>query len=120
MHRLLTMKASDLAELYCLLELYVRTYESPVVLPEPDLLNQIKALYEEQPARPPFSSAVCNPRGAGRKKGYPEEVREQILQLQREGLNFREIASRIPCSVGYIHKLIHERKDKRIKKEFDF
>jgi len=112
MHRLLAMNTTDLAELYWLLQMYQRTYESPAAEDTICLLNQIQTLYEEQASATNHPSSLPpklhNPRGAGRKKHYPERITEQILNLHAVGDSIRAIASKIPCSVGHVHKIIHE------------
>lgn len=104
MHRILAMKATDLAELYWLLYMYQRTYEDPAAQDTICLLNRIQTLYEEQASLTNHPSSLPltlhNPRGAGRKKHYPERIAEQIINLHEAGDSIRAIASKIPCSVG--------------------
>ena len=44
---------------------------------------------------------------AGRKPLYSAEIRRMILRLHEEGGSIRRIADLTGCSVGYVHKIIH-------------
>jgi hypothetical protein len=112
MHRLLAMKATDLAELYWLLSMYQSTYELPVGRDMNDLLKDIQKVYEEQAVSCGRSTALppklSNPRGAGRKKVYTDTMKNEILQLHISGSTIRGIASQLKCSSGYVHEIISE------------
>lgn len=116
MHRLLAMKATDLAELYWLLDMYQRTYEHTESKNAHYLLNDIKNAYEEQASYTQVSSSVPprlhNPRRAGRKKSYSDRTVEEILRLRASGQSIRTIASHVHCSVGNVHKIINEHNNK--------
>lgn len=45
---------------------------------------------------------------AGRKPIYSEDIRRMILRLHDEGGSIRRIAGLTGCSVGYVHKIIHD------------
>lgn len=45
---------------------------------------------------------------AGRKPVYSEDVRQLIMRLHDEGSSIRRIAGLTGCSVGYVHKIIHD------------
>lgn len=112
MHRTLAMNTDDLAELYWLLHMYQRTHESPAAQDTLCLLKRIRALYGEQASLANRPSTLPprhhNPRGAGRKRHYSEGIAEQIINLRTSGNSIRAIASKIPCSVGHVHKIINE------------
>ena len=112
MHRLLIMNTTGLAELYWLLQMYQCTYESPAAEDTTCLLNRIQTLYEGQASStnhpPSLPPKLHNPRGAGRKEHYPERITGLILNLHAAGNSIRAIAYKIPCSVGHVHKIIHE------------
>ncbi len=103
------MRASDLGELYALLSMYIRTYHTC----ERDgaLLNEVTEKYnaqsglQENECSPP---SLMNIRGAGRRHAFSPDHDEEILRLRQEGLTIRKIAEATDCSVGYVHKLIHE------------
>lgn len=96
------MKKVDLGELYILLEMYERTYGG---VPGA-LLNSIGAAYKMQGGE----GNIRNPRGAGRKKVTTQEEIEKAKGLREKGYKIREIARELGCSVGHVHKLIHEQK----------
>lgn len=120
MHRLLAMKATDLAELYCLLSMYQRTYELPAGRDMNDLLKRIQEAYEEQADSCNASTAlppkVSNPRGAGRKKVYTDTMKNKIIQLHISGNTIRGIALELKCSSGYVHKIINEQNSTDVHK----
>lgn len=106
------MRPTDLGELYALLSMYQNTYGN---VPE-WLVEQVVKHYQE--AAPCGSCRkegasmplVTNPRGAGRKsRTDPEEV-SRIVQMHHSGATIRRIAAEFGCSVGRVHKLIHEHK----------
>ena len=105
------MKPSDLGELYTLLTMYQNIYGSA----GDNLLAEIADNYKVSAAcfcrssgKNPDIMPITNPRGAGRKRrNIPEEL-EKIRRLRKSGMTIRAIASETGCSVGYVHKLIHE------------
>jgi len=111
---LLQMKPSDLGELYALLDMYQNIYG-----PAGDnLLAEIAGNYKISAAcycrgrgKNPDIIPITNPRGAGRKRRDIPEESEKICQLRKSGMTIRAIASETGCSVGYVHKLIHEHAD---------
>lgn len=51
-----------------------------------------------------------NERGAGRKPKLSPVQKEEIFVMYGNGESMRRIAQHVDCSVGLIHKLIHEQK----------
>ena len=49
-----------------------------------------------------------NERGAGRKSIFTEQEKESIRMYRLQGKTIKELAEMFSCSVGIIHKLIHE------------
>lgn len=115
MYRRFAMRATDLAELYCLLHMYIRTYDVTACSDTGTLLALVQEHYEEQASLASASSSrqgpppsLHNPRGAGRKPLDSGSIKERIMSLRQSGLSIRAIASAIHCSTGFVHKLIHE------------
>ena len=52
---------------------------------------------------------IHNERGAGRKSRFTEQEKESIRMYRLQGKTMKEIAEMFSCSVGIIHKLIHEK-----------
>lgn len=99
----LEMKKADLGELYCLLEMYGRTYGG---VPG-ELLDSIETAYKRQGGK----GTIRNPRGAGRKRVTTPEKIEKAKELREKGYKIREIAEEMGCSAGLVHKLINEQGD---------
>lgn len=93
------MKASDLCELYILLEMYGQTYGTTEGIR--DLTEAVKAKCREQGI-----TDIRNPKNAGRKKVHGQETESEILELRRQGLTMRQIAQETNVSAGYVSKLI--------------
>ena len=53
-----------------------------------------------------------NERGAGRKNRFNEQEIETIKVMRLRGDKIKDIAEQFNCSVGLIHKLIHESEEK--------
>lgn len=53
-----------------------------------------------------------NERGAGRKNRFNEQEVETIKVMRLRGDKIKDIAEQFNCSVGLIHKLIHESEEK--------
>ncbi|MCC8101632.1 MAG: UPF0236 family protein [Clostridiales bacterium] len=49
-----------------------------------------------------------NPREAGRKPANDPHMAESVCRFHADGKTIREIAQLVNCSVGHVHKLIHE------------
>ena len=104
------MRPTDLGELYALLSMYRNTYGN---IPE-GLTEQVARHYQEAAA---FSQCmegessvppVTNPRGAGRKGHTDPDEAAEIIKMRHSGMTIRKIAQESGCSVGRVHKLIHE------------
>lgn len=61
--------------------------------------------------------AARNPRWAGRDATYTDQEREAIVAAVMEGMAYRETAKKFGCSVGYVHKLISEHREKEAENE---
>lgn len=112
------MRPTDLGELYALLSMYQDTYGG---LPE-GLTEDIERHYQEAAAcglcmkGEPSITLVTNPRGAGRKRKTDPDEAADIIKMRRSGMTIRKIAQESGCSVGRVHKLIHEHTDKEVGK----
>ena len=58
------------------------------------------------------NSLIHNARGAGRKAKFTDDQVDEIKSLREDGNTIKEIANRYNCSVGLIHKLINEQKER--------
>ena len=71
---------------------------------------EIKRLNEEvQKLKNENREKIHNERGAGRKSRFTEHEKESIRMYRLQGKTIKEIAEMFSCSVGIIHKLIHEK-----------
>ena len=106
---MIEMRKTDLGELYALLEMYQRVYGGV-----PDgLLIKIEDRYERaHGSGADRENRITNPRGAGRKSKITEERIRQAKELKRKGYKIREIGKEMGCSVGHVHKLINEQREK--------
>ena len=103
---IIKMRGTDLAELYTLLGMYDRTYGG---VPE-GLIESVKGAYEAAYRdRDGEIAEIANPRNAGRKSGVTQEKIRKAGEMHADGCSMREIAKEMQCSVGHVHKLIHER-----------
>lgn len=104
------MRASDLGELHALLIMYRQVYGGV----DDKLLSAVAGNYQDAAVSCHSAAAggpvppVTNPRAAGRRRRDIPGERETILGLRDDGMTIREIAAASGCSVGYVHKLIHE------------
>ncbi len=93
-YRYLSMNRHDLSELYTYLGLFMDTYtDCPRECSS--LQARIKEIYMEQYPCADVESAVRargNPRGAGRKASYENDVRVRIRELSAQGKTVREIS----------------------------
>lgn len=72
--------------------------------PEIERLNEeVQKLKSENKVR------THNERGAGRKSIFTEQEKESIRMYRLQGKTIKELAEMFSCSVGIIHKLIHEK-----------
>lgn len=71
---------------------------------------EIKRLNKEvQKLKNEKREKIHNERGAGRKSRFTEQEKESIRMYRLQGKTMKEIAEMFNCSVGIIHKLIHEK-----------
>ena len=71
--------------------------------PEIERLNEeVQKLKSENKVR------THNERGAGRKSIFTEQEKESIRMYRLQGKTIKELAEMFSCSVGIIHKVIHE------------
>ena len=71
---------------------------------------EIKRLNEEvQKLKNENREKIHNERGAGRKSRFTEQEKESIRMYRLQGKTIKEISEMFSCSVGIIHKLIHEK-----------
>lgn len=97
------MKRQDLEELYQLVRVYEMVYDGIVAQKfAEEIEKRYEDIYEEK------ITGKRNPRKAGRKKKYTEEIRKEILALRKEGITIREIAKEMGCSVGYVQGVLSE------------
>ena len=72
--------------------------------------EEIKRLNEEvQKLKNENKVRIHNERGAGRKSKFTDQEKESIRMYRLQGKTIKEIAEMFSCSVGIIHKLIHEK-----------
>ena len=105
----LEMPLTDLSELHILLRVYIQCYGTGER--DSELLSEVEERYRKRYKiynRKDAPAAITNPRNAGRKPSINPDRDERIRQMRAEGKTIREIASAESCSVGYVHKLIHE------------
>ena len=70
---------------------------------------EIKRLNKEvQKLKSEKRDKIHNERGAGRKSRFTEQEKESIRMYRLQGKTIKELAEMFSCSVGIIHKLIHE------------
>lgn len=106
------MRPADLGELYTLLSMYQNTYGH---VPE-GFIGQVINHYQETISCGSCSKGkvsvplITNPRGAGRKSHADLEEISRMVQMHRSGASIRRIATEFGCSIGRVHKLIHEHK----------
>lgn len=106
------MRSTDLGELYALLVMYGQVYGGI----DEGLLLEVAENYEKtmewggcgNNRKKDIPMSISNPRGAGRKPRKIEGEVDKIVELRRNGMTIRAIASQVGCSNGYVHKLIHE------------
>ena len=93
------MRASDLCELYILLEMYGQTYGTTEGIR--DLTEAVKAKCREQGI-----TEIRNSRKAGRPKTITAEQDAEIMNLRAAGKTIRAIAAETGVSRAYVHQLI--------------
>lgn len=72
--------------------------------------EEIKRLNEEiQKLKNENKVRIHNERGAGRKSKFTDQEKESIRMYRLQGKTIKEIAEMFNCSIGLIHKLIHEK-----------
>lgn len=72
--------------------------------------EEIKRLNEEvQKLKNENKARIHNERGAGRKSKFTDQEKESIRMYRLQGKTIKEIAEMFNCSIGLIHKLIHEK-----------
>ena len=106
------MSNDDLGDLYILLHNYIKYYDCNEQYL--DLLLEIGATYNRQFRSQPDSnttSSVIKKSHAGRKPISVQAQTERIWKYHMDGKTMREIAALESCSVGHVHKLIHEHQD---------
>lgn len=94
-----TMQAKDLLELYQLITMYQQVYASEGIDVSEEIDHISEQYYEKTGIR---IEEARNPRDAGRKRVYSDEVRAQISRWKAEGVTYREISRRTGCSLGFI------------------
>ncbi len=56
--------------------------------------------------------AARNPRWAGREPRYTDGERDGIVEAVGGGMSYRKAAEKFGCSIGFVHKLINEHREK--------
>ena len=106
---MIVMKETDLAELYTLLGMYESSYGGV----EEELIESVKAAYQAACRnRNGEAGEITNPRKAGRKSGVTREKIQRAGEMHAKGRSMREIAREMECSVGHVHKLINEHRNR--------
>lgn len=109
MIRMLYMREQDLLELYQLTSLYKRTYPEDVMQNMEELLEMVSLRYRETTNGKNIKGQT-NPRKAGRKPTYTEEVNQKIIGLHHCGVSLRGITKEIGCSLGHVQNIIQQEK----------
>ena len=99
----LEMSKQDMIELYQLLRLYSNTYH--VKKDTAELLENVYQRYEKVYGED--IREAHNPRNAGRKKQYSDEIDQRILDLRKEKYTLRKIAEIEGCSLGRVQKVLN-------------
>lgn len=77
-----------------------------------ELLDRLLRQYHKETGSPEAQAMIqiiLSPcRTAGRKPVYSEDIRRMIVNMHREGSSIRQISALTGCSVGFIHKTIHD------------
>lgn len=76
-----------------------------------ELENEIQKLKDENEnlkSKKAEPKKIFNERGAGRKNKFNEQEIETIKVMRLRGDKLKDIAEQCNCSVGLVHKLIHE------------
>lgn len=79
------------------------------VVPE-DMYIALMKRYKELRDKSP-ETQKHNARNAGRKP-VSQDVKEQVLKLNEQGLSMRKIAEELNIAIGTVHKIINEHSDK--------
>lgn len=98
------MNRQDLLELYQLAVVYSRCYG----LELQDLLEGISEKYRKNTGGEDIRNS-SNPRGAGRKRVYAENMDRTILELRSSGMTLRGIARTLQCSTGHVQDVLKRR-----------
>lgn len=102
---MLGMKRQDLVELYQLCRMYKGTYSGAGREAAEKLMQEAEREYRERYGEGDISEAK-NPRGAGRRRIYKEEINKRIKELHGEGMSKRGIAKELGCSLGHVQDVI--------------
>lgn len=95
------MNRQDLLELYQLVVMYTRCYDSELG----ELLKEISEKYKNNTGGEDIRSSR-NPRCAGRKRVYAENTDRTILELRNNGMTLRGIAGKLQCSIGHVQDVL--------------
>lgn len=95
------MNRQDLLELYQLAVMYARCYDLELW----ELLEGISERYRKTTGGEDIRSSR-NPRGAGRKRVYAENMDRTILKLHNSGMTLRGIAGTVQCSIGHVQDVL--------------
>lgn len=106
------MSEMDLIELYQLLSLYRRTYQENEKKTPLELLGDIGEIYGRISGGKDIRDAR-NPRGAGRKRVYSEEMNKKIKELYESCGSMRKTAKEAGCSLGHVQDVLHPKKPAR-------
>ena len=99
----LEMNRKDMEELYQLLCVYRRTYPDRADVAKViiiDLEMRYKDIYGKELIN------ARNPRNAGRKRKYTEDMDQRIIKLRQENHSMRKIADEEGCSLGRVQKVL--------------
>ena len=95
------MNRQDLLELYQLVGMYARCYG----LELGELLEGISERYRKNTGGEDIRSSR-NPRCAGRKRVYAEDMDRTVLELHNSGMTLRGIAGALQCSTGHVQDVL--------------
>lgn len=76
------------------------------------IIKKLEDKIQKLESKKVVSKKIKNERGAGRKNKFNDQEIETIKVMRLRGDTIKDIAEQFQCSVGLIHKIIHESEEK--------
>ena len=76
------------------------------------IIKKLEYKIQKLESKKVVSKKIKNERGAGRKNKFNDQEIETIKVMRLRGDTIKDIAEQFQCSVGLIHKIIHESEEK--------